>query len=97
MNSAVKIIKRTKNGILTERQADQNEITARQNTRELARTVKGWIADLHRRRRDEGWANSVLGKIRVTLSLIMLSFWGWDLRPMVNSFATRFAELSRQL
>jgi hypothetical protein len=76
MNSAVKIIKRTKNGILTERQADQDEITARQNTRELARTVKGWIADLHRRRRDEGWANSVLGKIRVTLSLIMLSFCG---------------------
>jgi serine protease Do len=90
MNSAVKIIKRTKNGILTERQADQDEITARQNTRELARRVKGWIADLHRRRRDEGRANSVLGKtnsvlgktnsvlgkIRVTLSLIMLSFCG---------------------
>ena len=75
MNSAIKIIKRGKNEILTE-VAGQDERAAPPNTREMMRTVKGWIAELHRRRRDEQLASSAFRKVRVTLSLIMLSFWG---------------------
>ena len=76
MNSAVKIIKRSKNEDLTGLQTGQDEMTGPQSTREMVRTVKGWIAELHRRRRAEERTNSVFGKVRVTLSLIMLSFWG---------------------
>ena len=75
MNSAVKIIKRGKNEILAEVPAGQDERTGPQSTREMVRTVKGWIAELHRRRRDEERNNSVFGRFRVTLSLIMLCFW----------------------
>ncbi len=75
MNSAVKIIKRGKNEILAEVPAGQDERTGPQSTREMVRTVKGWIAELHRRRRDEERTNSVFGRARVTLSLIMLCFW----------------------
>ena len=97
MNSAVKIIKRGKNEILAEVPAGQDERTGPQSTREMVRTVKGWIAELHRRRRDEERTNSVFGRVRVTLSLIMLCFWAGGLRAMANSFATHFAEWSQQL
>ena len=76
MNSAVKIINRGKNEILTEVRAGQDERMGPQSTREMMRTVKGWIAELHQRRRAEERANAVFGKIRVTLSLIILSIWG---------------------
>jgi hypothetical protein len=50
MNSAIKIIKRDKNEILTGVQVGQDETTVPQSTREMIRTVKGWIAELHQRR-----------------------------------------------
>ena len=76
MNSAVKIIKRGKNEILTEVQAGQDDGTDTQTTREMMRTVKGWIAELHRRRQDEQLASSTFRKFRVTIALVMLSFLG---------------------
>lgn len=66
MNSAVKIIKRGKNQILTEERAGQDQRTGAQNTREIATTVKGWISELHQRRRDEQLRNSAFRKVRVT-------------------------------
>ena len=53
MNSAVKIIKRGENEILTDVQAGQGERTGPQSTREMMRTVKGWVAELHKRRQGE--------------------------------------------
>lgn len=76
MNSAVKIIKRGKNEILTEVRAGKDERTGPQGTREIVRTVKGWISELHQRRRDEQLASSAFRKVQVTLSLLILSFWG---------------------
>lgn len=68
MNSSVKIIKRSKNEILTEVPTSQDERTDPPNTREIMRTVKGWIADLHRRHRDEQLASSAFRKVRVTVT-----------------------------
>jgi len=48
----------------------------RQSTREIASVVKGWIAELHQRRRDEELTTSTFRKIGIVLSLITLSFWG---------------------
>ena len=62
MNSAVKIIKRGKSGILSEARAGQEETTSPQRAREMMRTVKGWIAELHQRRRDEQIASSAFRK-----------------------------------
>lgn len=76
MNSGVKIIKRGKNEILIEVRAGQDERTGAQSTSEIVRTVKGWISELHQRRRDEQLASSAFRKVRVTLSLLFLSFWG---------------------
>jgi hypothetical protein len=53
MNSAVKIIKRGQNKISTDVLASQDEQTSAQSTREIVKTVKGWISELHQRRRDE--------------------------------------------
>jgi hypothetical protein len=72
MKSSVKVIKRDKSRILTEIQAGQDERTGPQSTREMMRTVKGWIAELHRRRRDDELSTSAFRKIRVTLPLIVL-------------------------
>src|SRR6266700_344368 len=72
MKSSVKIIKRGKNEVLTEVQAGQDERTGAQSTREMMRTVKGWIVELHRRHQDEELATSAIGKMRVTLPLIVL-------------------------
>jgi len=72
MNSSVKVIKRDKNEIVTEVQAGQVEGTSTQSTREMMRAVRGWIAELHRRRRDEELAASAFRKMRVTLPLIVL-------------------------
>jgi serine protease Do len=76
MNSAVKIIKRGKSEILTEVRAGQDERTGPQSTREIVRTVKGWISELHQRRRDEQLRSSGFRKVRVTLSVLILSCWG---------------------
>src|SRR4030095_16734968 len=72
MNSSVKIIKRDKDEISTEVQAGHDQRTITQSTREIRRTVKGWVAELHRRRRDEELATSAFRKMRVTLPLIVL-------------------------
>jgi S1-C subfamily serine protease len=42
----------------------------------MIRTVKGWIAELHRRRQDEEFATSAFRKVRVTLPLIVFFFLG---------------------
>src|SRR5882672_5586828 len=76
MSSAVKIIKRGKNEILTEVRVSQDERTGPESTREIVKTVKGWISELHQRRRDEQLATSAFRKIRVALPLIVLFFLG---------------------
>ena len=76
MNAPVKIIKQGKHEILTEGRDGQDERTGAQSTREIARTVKGWISELHQRRRDEQIAASAFRKMRVTLPLIVLCFLG---------------------
>lgn len=53
MNSAVKIIKRGQNKTSTGTVASQDEQTGAQGTREMVRTVKGWISELQQRRQDE--------------------------------------------
>jgi S1-C subfamily serine protease len=77
MNSAVKIIKRGQNKISTGALASQDEQTGAQSTREIVKTVKGWISELHQRRRDEQTRSSAFRKVRVTLSLLILSCWGF--------------------
>jgi hypothetical protein len=72
MNSSVKVIKRDKDEISTEVQAGHDQRTITQRTRKIRRTVKGWVAELHRRRRDEELAASAFRKMRVTLPLIVL-------------------------
>jgi hypothetical protein len=66
MKSGVKIIKRGKNDILTEVRSGQDERTGAQSTREIVTTVKGWISELHQRRRDEQLRSSAFRKVRVT-------------------------------
>ena len=61
---SVRIIKRSKNEILTELPTGQDNVAGQPSTREMAKTVKGWIAELRQGRRDEQRANSVFGKIR---------------------------------
>jgi hypothetical protein len=60
MNSAVKIIKRGQNKISTGVLASQDEQAGTQSTREIVKTVKGWISELHQRRRDEQVRSSAL-------------------------------------
>ena len=67
MNSAIKIIKRVKPENLTEVPAGQEERAGPPSTREMIRTVKSWIGDLHQRRRDEELASSAFRKMRMTL------------------------------
>jgi hypothetical protein len=67
MNSAVKIIKRGQNKVLNEVPARQDEATGAEGTRQIVKTVKGWISELHQRRRDEQVATSAFRKSRVTL------------------------------
>ena len=59
MNSAVRIIKPGQNKISTGALASQDEQRRAQSTREIVKTVKGWISDLHQRRRDESLVVSV--------------------------------------
>ena len=72
MNSSVRIIKRDKTEILSDLQSGQNERTRTHSTRQMTRTVKGWIAELHRRHRDEELTASAFRKMRVTLPLMVL-------------------------
>ena len=63
MKSAVKIIRRGQNKSSTEVLAGQDEQAGAQSSREIVRTVKAWISELHQRRRDEQVASSALRKI----------------------------------
>jgi S1-C subfamily serine protease len=76
MNSAVKIIKRGQNKSSSGDFGSQDEQTGAQSTREIVKTVKGWISEMHQRRRDEQVRSSALRKVTVTLSLLLLSFCG---------------------
>ena len=51
MNSGVKIIKRDRAHVLPNSLLRQDEKTGPQNEREIAGTIKNWIADLAQRRR----------------------------------------------
>ena len=76
MKSAVKIINRGQNKISTAEVARKDEQTGEQSTREIVKTVKGWISELNQRRRDEQDRSSAFKKATVTLSLLILSFCG---------------------
>jgi len=69
MNS-IKIVNRNDNAALILQQSCRNEIV---------RAVKGCIAEQHRRRRGEEPSNSLFRKILLTLSLVVLCFWGLDI------------------
>lgn len=61
MNSGIKIIKRIRTDGLQNSPLRQVEKTARQSEREIAGTVKNWIAELAQRRRaDEHRAAQIL-------------------------------------
>ena len=51
MNSRVRIIKRDRSDSLQSSPLGQDEKTARQSEREIASTVKNWIAELAQQRR----------------------------------------------
>jgi S1-C subfamily serine protease len=76
MNSAVKIIKRGQSKNSTGALAITDEQMAAQGTREIVKTVKGWISELQQRRRDEQVRSSAFRKVGVIVSLLILSFCG---------------------
>ena len=49
MNSGVRIIKRSRKEISQSLPPGQGEKTARQNERDIASTIKGWIAEWEQR------------------------------------------------
>ena len=53
MNSAIKILKRGTSEAGEDSKAGQDEKTGQQSTREIVSTIKGWIAELEQRRREE--------------------------------------------
>lgn len=64
MNSGIKIIKRNRTGGLQNSPLRQDEKTGRQSEREIAGTVKNWIAELAQRKRaDEHRAAQLLAAI----------------------------------
>src|SRR5258705_3520316 len=73
---SIKIIKGNSDEALAGQQSGRNGFTSQQCSRQVVRTVKGWIGELHRRRRDEEQSKPFLGKIRVSLFLIVLSLSG---------------------
>ncbi|HZE68299.1 MAG TPA: hypothetical protein VE135_02085 [Pyrinomonadaceae bacterium] len=54
MKSSVKIIKRTRGELSSELPTAEDEKSVEQSTREMVSTVKGWIAELQQRKRDQG-------------------------------------------
>jgi hypothetical protein len=65
MNSAIKIMKRGQNKLSTGALASRDEQTGAQSTREIVKTVKGWISELHQRR-DEQVRSSAFRKDPIT-------------------------------
>lgn len=76
MNSPVKIIKRGQNKISTGAATTSDEQRGAQSTREIVKTVKGWMSELRQRRRDEQVRSSAFRKVTATLSLLILSLCG---------------------
>ncbi len=54
MNSRVRIVKRERNESLNDFQANQREKPDQQTVREIASTVKSWVAELQQRKRAKG-------------------------------------------
>ena len=63
MNAAVKILKRGQNKISSGTLTSQDEQSGAQSTREIVKTVKGWISEWHQRRRDEQVRSSAFRKV----------------------------------
>lgn len=64
MNSGIKIIKRNRTGESQNSPLPQDEKTGRQSEREIAGTVKNWIAELAQRKRaDEHRAAQIFAAI----------------------------------
>jgi hypothetical protein len=61
MNSVVRIVKRGTRE-REDLQAVHQEETGRQGQREIVSTIKGWIAELEQRRREEAQSYSTLTK-----------------------------------
>ena len=97
MMKSVRIIKRSKDETLTGLQLDQDEMTEQQSTREIVTIVKGWISELHQRRRAEQLASSAFRKARVTVSLLILSFWGLGTESYGQQLREAFRRVERQL
>ena len=62
MSSRVRIVKRGRNEALKDSQANEREKTDQLSTREIAATVKGWVAELQQRKRVRRGAFSALTK-----------------------------------
>jgi len=75
MMKFIRVGKRSINAIVLQ-QPRENESVRLQSSREGVRTVKGWVAELYRRRRDEVRSFPLLRKIRVALSIVALCFCG---------------------
>lgn len=63
MNYRVRIIKRGQNEVSIGGSRGQSEQAGRQSAREIAGTVKGWIAERHQHRREEELASSQFKKL----------------------------------
>jgi len=74
---SMKITKGNKNEALTGQQSG-DEVTNQQRSRAVVKTVKGWIAELHRGPRNEEQSTPLFAKIPVSLSLILLSLWALE-------------------
>ena len=53
MKSSIKIIKRKRNENSDESMMGKTEKTAERSTREMVSVVKGWIDELHQKRRNQ--------------------------------------------
>ncbi len=71
---SIKIVKRGASEPLNPSSAEgEDHNNGRENTREIVKTVRSWIADLQARRRADGLA---LKRFRATVSLLILLFFG---------------------
>ena len=62
MNSAVRILKCGRSEASEDLKSDRGEKSGQQTTRELVSTIKGWIAELEQRRREEERAGATFIK-----------------------------------
>ncbi len=62
MNSAVRILKRGRSEASEDLKTDRGEKSGQQSTREIVSTIKGWIAELQQRQREEERAGAIFIK-----------------------------------